>query len=203
MSNFRASRIVLVKYMSSVCALTEDIYKNDNLDKQHPLFASILCHSNTTISLAMLNPALTFQIHSNATISLNILAPTLPARLLQMSEYELTCLVAWRGNNFRSRSQRIWCRTQSMLQVLTKGCGGVREESRRTVDGLPRGSQIAYMIYDHFQATGASDAAQDLSDLFNVCLHDDDVQDFDTRWDQILLATSGVTSRGMSWKVCT
>ena len=46
-----------------------------------------------------------------------------------------------------------------------------------------RGRQIAYMVYDHFQATGAFDIAQGLSDLNKFCLHDDDVQDFDTRWD--------------------
>ena len=39
------------------------------------------------------------------------------------------------------------------------------------------------MIYDHVQATGAYDAARGLSDLFNVCLQNDDVQDFDTRWE--------------------
>ena len=48
------------------------------------------------------------------------------------------------------------------------------------------------MIHDHFQATGPCDAAQGLSDLFNICLHDDDVQDFDTRWDQVLLTTSEI-----------
>ena len=46
------------------------------------------------------------------------------------------------------------------------------------------------MIYDHFQATGANDAAQGFYDLFNTCLQNDDVQDFDTRWDQILSGTS-------------
>ena len=47
-----------------------------------------------------------------------------------------------------------------------------------------------YMIYDHFQETGAYDAAQGLSDLFNIYLQNDDVQDFDTRWDQILSGTA-------------
>ena len=46
------------------------------------------------------------------------------------------------------------------------------------------------MIYDHVQATGAYDAAQDLSDLFNIFMHDDDFQDFVTRWDQSLSGTS-------------
>ena len=41
------------------------------------------------------------------------------------------------------------------------------------------------MIYEHFQATEAYDAAQGLADLFNICFHDDDVQDFDTWCDQI------------------
>ena len=43
-----------------------------------------------------------------------------------------------------------------------------------------RGRQIAYMIYDHFQATGAYDAAQGLSDLFKYS------QDFDRRWEILL-----------------
>ena len=41
-----------------------------------------------------------------------------------------------------------------------------------------------------FKSTGAYDAAQGMSGLFNICLQNDDVQDFDQRWDQILLGTS-------------
>ena len=48
------------------------------------------------------------------------------------------------------------------------------------------------MIYDHFRAIGAHDASLDLSDLFNVSLQGDDIQDFDTRWDQHLLSASEV-----------
>ena len=53
------------------------------------------------------------------------------------------------------------------------------------------------MIYGHFQSTRAYDEAQDLSDLFNICLHDDDVQDFDTRWDQVLLARSEISQENV------
>ena len=42
------------------------------------------------------------------------------------------------------------------------------------------------MIYDHFLATGAYEAVQGLSDLFSIRLQNDDVQDFDVRWDQAL-----------------
>ena len=64
--------------------------------------------------------------------------------------------------------------------------------------------KFAYMMYDDFQATGAYDAARSLSDQFNMCSHDDDVQDFDTRGDQILLGTSEIPQknvRGGSYKM--
>ena len=48
------------------------------------------------------------------------------------------------------------------------------------------------MIHGHFQSTGAYDAAQDLSDLFNIRLHNDDVQDFAAKWDQALWCTSEI-----------
>ena len=48
------------------------------------------------------------------------------------------------------------------------------------------------MIYDHFRATGAYDAALDPSDLFNVSSQGDDIQDFDTRWDQAPLSANEI-----------
>ena len=50
------------------------------------------------------------------------------------------------------------------------------------------------MIYEHFRAIGAYDAVQGLSDLFNIRLQNDDVQDFDLRWDQALLSVSEMRS---------
>ena len=68
----------------------------------------------------------------------------------------------------------------------------VEEQRAQKHDRFLRGRQIAYMLCDHNQATGAYDAAQGLSHRFNICLHDDDVQDFDTGWDQVQLATSKI-----------
>ena len=48
------------------------------------------------------------------------------------------------------------------------------------------------MIYDLLRASGAHDAAQDLSDLFNVSLQGDDIQDFDSRWEQAPLSASEI-----------
>ena len=46
------------------------------------------------------------------------------------------------------------------------------------------------MIYDFFRVTGAHDTALEFADLFSVILHDDNVQEFDTRWDEVLLPMS-------------
>ena len=46
------------------------------------------------------------------------------------------------------------------------------------------------MIYDYFRVTGAHDTVLDYAVLFSVILHDDNIQEFDTRWDEVLLFTS-------------
>ena len=53
------------------------------------------------------------------------------------------------------------------------------------------------MIYEHFRATDAHDAALDLSDLFNVSFQGDDIQDFDTRCDQATLSASEVSKENV------
>ena len=55
-------------------------------------------------------------------------------------------------------------------------------------DRFLRGRQIAIMIYEQFQVTGTHVAILDYSDLFSVLLHVEDVQGFDTRWDEVLLS---------------
>ena len=50
------------------------------------------------------------------------------------------------------------------------------------------------MIYDYFRVTGAHDTVLDYADSFSVTLHDDNIQEFDTRWDEVLLAISKIPS---------
>ena len=59
----------------------------------------------------------------------------------------------------------------------------VEEQHAQKHDRFLGGRQIAQ---------GAHEAALDLSDLFTVSLQGDDIQDFDTRWDQALLPASGI-----------
>ena len=53
----------------------------------------------------------------------------------------------------------------------------VEEQHAQKHDRFRRGRQIAQMIYEHFRATGAHAAAFDFSDLLNVSLPGDDIQD--------------------------
>ena len=46
------------------------------------------------------------------------------------------------------------------------------------------------MIFDYFRVTGAHDTVLDYADLLFVTLHDDNIQDFDTRWDDVVLSMS-------------
>ena len=50
------------------------------------------------------------------------------------------------------------------------------------------------MTYDCFRATDAHDTVLDYADLFSVTLHDDNIQEFDTRWHEVLLSKSKIPS---------
>ena len=50
------------------------------------------------------------------------------------------------------------------------------------------------MNYDYFRVTGAHDTVLDYADLFSVSLRDGNVQEFDTRWDEVLLSMSKIPS---------
>ena len=50
------------------------------------------------------------------------------------------------------------------------------------------------MTQDYFRVTGAHDTVLDYADLFSVTFHDDDSQEFDTRWNEVLLSTSKIPS---------
>ena len=50
------------------------------------------------------------------------------------------------------------------------------------------------MIYDYFRVTGAHDTFLDYADLFSITFRNDDDQDFDTTWDEILLSMTKIPS---------
>ena len=70
----------------------------------------------------------------------------------------------------------------------------LEEQKAQKVDRFLRGRQIAFMICDYFRVTGARDIVLDSAVLFSVTLHDDNIQEFDTRWDEVLLSMSKIPS---------
>ena len=66
----------------------------------------------------------------------------------------------------------------------------LEEQKAQKEDRFLRGRQIAFMIYDYFRVTGAHDTVSDQADLFSITLHDDNIQEFDTRWNEVPLSMS-------------
>ena len=61
-------------------------------------------------------------------------------------------------------------------------------------DRFLRKRQIAYLIYEYFRVTGANDSVENYADLFTISLRNDDIQDFDSKWDEILLSLTQIPS---------
>ena len=68
----------------------------------------------------------------------------------------------------------------------------LEEQTARKEDRFLRGRQISFMIYDFFRVTGAHDTVLDYADLLSVALHEDNVQEFDTRWDKVQLCPTAL-----------
>ena len=66
----------------------------------------------------------------------------------------------------------------------------VEEQKAQKEDRFLRGRQIAFLIHNYFRVTGAYDTVLDYADLFSITLRNDDVQEFDTRWDEIILSVT-------------
>ena len=61
----------------------------------------------------------------------------------------------------------------------------LEEQKAQKEDRFLRGRQIAYLIYDHFRVTGTHDSVENYADLFTISLQNDDIQEFDSKWDGI------------------
>ena len=70
----------------------------------------------------------------------------------------------------------------------------LEEQKAQKEDPFQRGRQIAFMIYDYFRVTGAHDTVLDYADLLSITLRNDDVQEFDTRWDETFLSMTKIPS---------
>ena len=48
------------------------------------------------------------------------------------------------------------------------------------------------MIYDHFRVIGTHDSVENYTDLFTIALRNDDIQEFDVKWDGIFLSMTKI-----------
>ena len=68
----------------------------------------------------------------------------------------------------------------------------LEEQIAQKQDRFLRGRQIAYLIYEYFPVTGANDSVEIHADLFTVVLRNDDIQEFDSKWNGILLSMTKI-----------
>ena len=98
-------------------------------------------------------------------------------------------------SNFEMLDARI---ASALNKIIQNSClkkkVSLEEQKAQKEDRFLRGRQIAYMIYDYFLVTGAHDTVFDYADLFTITLRNDNVQEFDARWDEILLSMTQITT---------
>ena len=66
----------------------------------------------------------------------------------------------------------------------------LEEQKAQKEDRFLRGRQIAYLIYEQFRVT--DDSVENYTDLFTILLRNDDIQEFDSKWDGILLSMTKI-----------
>ena len=68
----------------------------------------------------------------------------------------------------------------------------LEEQKAQKEDRFLRGRQIAYLIYEEFRVTGTDDSVENYTDMFTIVLRNDDIQEFDSKWDGILLSMTKI-----------
>ena len=93
--------------------------------------------------------------------------------------------------NSNAKFWSTWCEDcfsteQNHPEYALQGKGQFRGNESSQEDGFLRGRQIAYLIYEYFLVTGTHDSVEHYTDLFNFVLRNDDIQEYDSKWDGIL-----------------
>ena len=68
----------------------------------------------------------------------------------------------------------------------------LEEQKAQKQDRFLRGRHIAYLTYEYLRVTGANDSVENYAGLFTVALRNDDIQEFDPKWDGILLSMTKI-----------
>ena len=68
----------------------------------------------------------------------------------------------------------------------------LEEQKAQKEDRFLRGKQIAHLIYEQFWVTGTDDSVENYTYLFTIVFRNDDIQEFDSKWDGILLSMTKI-----------
>ena len=68
----------------------------------------------------------------------------------------------------------------------------LEEQKAQKQNRFHSGKQIVYLIYENFRVTGANDSVENYADLFTISHQCDNIQEFDSKWDGILLSMSKI-----------
>ena len=68
--------------------------------------------------------------------------------------------------------------------------GGTKRPKKKTA--FSEEEKIAYLIYEYFRVTGANDSVVNYADLFTIGLRNDDIQEFDSKRDEILVSMTKI-----------
>ena len=83
---------------------------------------------------------------------------------------------------------------RSSIIPNSRGRSVWRNKKAQKEDRFLRGRQIAYLIYEYFRVTGANDSVENHADLFTIVLRNDDIQECDSKWEEILLSMTQIPS---------
>ena len=79
----------------------------------------------------------------------------------------------------------------------------LEEQKAQKEDRFRRGRQIADLIYEYLWVIGANNSVENCADLFTIGLRNDDIQEFDSKWDRILLSMTKIPSDDILDGYCT
>ena len=115
----------------------------------------------------------------------------LRAEMVESEEFESEIFVLFqRNSNARFWSTRCedWFNTeQNHPQYNSKTSTKAQKEYR-----FFHGKQIAFLIYEYFRVIGANDSVENNADLFTIGLRNDDIKEFDSKWDEIKLSMTKI-----------
>ena len=98
--------------------------------------------------------------------------------------------------HFNAKFWSTWCedcpstkQNQPYFRFQKKNQSGGTAQKQ---DRFFRGRQIAYLIYDYFRVTETNDSVENCADLFTIGLRNDNIQEFGSKWDGILLSMTKI-----------